>query len=140
MNTQFSPLCMKIRNFFLPVIAAFCITVVPVSSSSDIEPQNSNKTTTSNKTQESETVEVVINNFTFTPQTLTVKPGTTIVWNNKEGAHTVKADNGSWESPTLTAGKTFSRKFAKPGKYPYFCTFHGDKGGHKMAGVIIVKK
>jgi plastocyanin len=32
----------------------------------------------------------------------------------------------------------YSYKFDKPGKYPYYCTFHGGKGGHNMAGVVNV--
>ncbi len=40
----------------------------------------------------------------------------------------------------LTAGQTYSHKFDKPGKYPYYCTFHGGKGGHNMAGVVNVTR
>jgi plastocyanin len=50
----------------------------------------------------------------------------------------VTADDGSWSSSGLTAGKTYTHKFDKPGKYAYYCTFHGSKGGHEMSGVINV--
>jgi plastocyanin len=84
---------------------------------------------------------VTITNFQFDPKELHVKVGTTVTWTNKEGAHTVASDDGkTFESPTLSAGQTFSHQFKKAGRYPYYCTFHGSKGGHDMAGVIIVEK
>ncbi len=83
---------------------------------------------------------VTVSNLKFEPRMLRVKAGTNVTWTNKEGAHTVVADNGAFESATLAAGQSFSHKFTKPGKYPYFCTFHGSKGGHDMAGMIIVVK
>jgi plastocyanin len=55
-------------------------------------------------------------------------------------SHTVTADDISWISSTLTAGQTFSHKFDKPGKYPYYCAFHGAKGGHNMAGVVNIAR
>ena len=38
------------------------------------------------------------------------------------------------------AGKTFSRKFTKPGTYPYHCAFHGGKGGEGMSGTVVVTR
>jgi plastocyanin len=81
---------------------------------------------------------VIITNNKFEPKTTTIKAGSEVIWENKEGTHTVTADDGSWESSTLTAGQTYSHKFDKPGKYPYYCAFHGGKGGHNMAGVVNV--
>ena len=81
---------------------------------------------------------VTITNNKFEPKTITVKAGSEVTWENKEGSHTVTADDGSWTSSTLTAGQTYSHKFDKPGKYPYYCRFHGAKGGHNMAGVVNV--
>lgn len=86
----------------------------------------------------SEGATVTIFNNRFEPKTVTVKAGTEVTWENKEGAHTVSADDGSWKSAALTAGKTYSYKFDKPGKYPYYCGFHGSAGGHEMSGVVIV--
>ena len=83
---------------------------------------------------------VSIKNFSFEPKTLTVKAGTTVVWTDSEGRHTVEADKGAFKSDVLTAGQTFELKFDKPGKYAYHCGFHGATGGKDMAGTIIVKK
>jgi plastocyanin len=83
---------------------------------------------------------VTITNNKFEPKMITVKVGSEVVWENKEGSHTVTADDGSWTSSTLTAGQTYSHKFDKPGKYPYYCTFHGAKGGRNMAGAVNVTR
>ena len=83
---------------------------------------------------------VEVSNFKFSPKVITVKAGTVVTWVDKEGGHTVEADNGSFSSPTLNAGQTFSRKFTKPGKYPYHCSFHGSAGGADMAGTVVVTR
>jgi plastocyanin len=84
--------------------------------------------------------EVTLTNSQFTPKTITVKEGATVTWNNKEGFHTVEADDGSFDSKALSAGAKFTQQFPKAGKYPYHCKLHGSKGGHDMAGVVVVVK
>jgi len=71
-------------------------------------------------------VQVAIQNFAFSPQTLTVAPGTTVVWTNKDTApHTVTSDTGAWTaSNDLATGKTFSLTLTKPGTYTYHCAIH----------------
>jgi plastocyanin len=81
---------------------------------------------------------VTLSDNKFEPKTVTIKSGSEVTWENKEGTHTVTADDGSWTSPTLSAGQTYSHKFEKPGKYPYYCKFHGGKGGQNMSGVVNV--
>jgi plastocyanin len=84
---------------------------------------------------------VSIKDFEFQPISLTIKAGTTVNWKNDGStSHTVTADNGSFESPTLGAGAAFSRKFTKPGTYRYHCAFHGGKGGEGMSGTIVVTR
>ena len=83
---------------------------------------------------------VSISNFQFAPKVVRIKAGADVTWQVKEGSHTVSADNAGFESPTLSAGKTFSHKFSTPGTYRYYCSFHGSKGGHDMAGTVIVTK
>lgn len=84
--------------------------------------------------------QVTLSNFKFEPKTLTVPEGTTVTWTNKEGTHTIKSDADAFGSKTLKAGESFTYEFTKAGKYPYYCGFHGSKGGGDMAGVIIVTK
>jgi plastocyanin len=83
-------------------------------------------------------VSVKITNFQFEPKELSIKAGTIVEWTDERGRHTVEADDGSFKSDTLTAAGQFEHKFDTPGVYPYFCSFHGDKHGKDMAGVITV--
>ena len=80
--------------------------------------------------------EVVIDDFNFSPQTITVPVGATVTWTNHDNvAHTVtSADNQFKKSPMLTTGERFSTNFATAGTYSYFCSIH-----HRMTGKIIVK-
>jgi plastocyanin len=77
----------------------------------------------------------------FQPRQLTVKAGATVTWKNEgKMAHTVTADDGSFESPALGAGKTFSRQFTEAGTYRYYCAFHGGAGGDGMSGTVVVTR
>lgn len=79
--------------------------------------------------------EVKIDNFTFTPPTLTIPAGTTVTWTNHDDIpHTVVSDDKSMKSKALDTDDKFSFSFSKPGTYPYFCSLHP-----KMKGVIVVQ-
>jgi plastocyanin len=84
---------------------------------------------------------VTIKDFEFQPRELTVKAGATVTWTNQgDNSHTVTADDGSFESPTLAAGKTYVHRFTRPGTYHYHCAFHGGKGGEGMSGTVVVTR
>lgn len=69
--------------------------------------------------------QVSIDNFAFAPETLTVHAGDTVTWTNRdEEPHTVAASDGSFHSPGLGTGATFSRTFATPGTFDYVCSIH----------------
>ena len=80
--------------------------------------------------------EVVIDNFSFSPQTFTLPAGATVTWTNRDNmAHTVtSADNRFSKSPVLKPGQSFSNTFPATGTYSYFCSIHP-----RMTGKIIVK-
>ena len=78
---------------------------------------------------------ITISNFSFSPQNLTVKAGTTVTWVNKDStAHTVTGNNGGPTSPVLGVGSTYSYKFSTPGIYGYHCSIHP-----MMTGVVVVQ-
>jgi len=81
---------------------------------------------------------IQISNFQFEPKQLTVTAGTTVEWVDSAGRHSVVADDESFKSETLTAGGRFEHKFEEPGTFPYYCEFHGDKGGKEMSGTVVV--
>ncbi len=62
----------------------------------------------------------------FSPATVTIKKGQTVVWTNTDTAkHTVMADdkNGP-HSPELTRGSSYTDTFATTGTFPYHCSLH----------------
>lgn len=69
---------------------------------------------------------VEISNFAFSPATLTIKAGDTVVWTNQDSvSHTVTSDSGSeLGSSTLGNGQTYSRTFNTAGTYSYHCSIH----------------
>jgi plastocyanin len=78
--------------------------------------------------------QVTIDSFAFAPLTLTVLAGSTVTWTNKdEEPHTVVASDGSFHSPGMGTGATFSHTFAKPGSFEYVCSIHP-----MMRGTVVV--
>jgi plastocyanin len=79
---------------------------------------------------------VAIDNFTFTPQTLTIKAGTTVTWTNRDDIpHGVAADNNTFaRSKALDTDDSYSFTFTTPGTYKYFCYIHPH-----MTGTIVVE-
>lgn len=72
----------------------------------------------------------------FLPARVEVAAGTTVTWTNNDPlAHTVTADDGTWDSGPIDPGKTFSRTFAQPGEYTVHCTPHPF-----MKAVIVVRQ
>lgn len=78
---------------------------------------------------------VTIDNFSFSPATLTVAAGTTVVWTNKDDIpHTVVERNQKFRSKGLDTDDAYSYTFSEPGTYEYFCGMHP-----KMVGKIVVE-
>jgi plastocyanin len=69
--------------------------------------------------------QVAIQDFLFSPYTITIYAGQSITWmNNGQAPHTVTADDGSFDSGILLAGDSYSHTFALPGTYTYHCNVH----------------
>lgn len=103
------------------------IVVVSCSKSSGYSSGNSTPPPVSNS--------VSIANMAFSPATLTVTAGTTVTWTNSDGmAHTVTADNSSFDSGNMAMGAKYSKVFSTPGTYAYHCIIHPE-----MKGTVIVK-
>jgi plastocyanin len=80
-------------------------------------------------------VKVDISGFAFNPATITINVGDTITWTNQDSArHNVQADDGSWKSPDLSQGQSFSHTFTTAGTVPYNCGFHAS-----MKATVVVK-
>jgi plastocyanin len=79
---------------------------------------------------------VSIDNFTFTPASLTVKAGTTVTWTNRDDIpHGIaSSDNGFKKSKALDTDDSYSFTFTTPGTFKYFCYIHPH-----MVGTIVVE-
>jgi plastocyanin len=78
---------------------------------------------------------VKIDNFTFAPQRLTVKAGTTITWVNEDDIpHTVVATGLAFRSKVLDTDDKYTFTFTTAGTFEYFCSLHPH-----MTGTIVVE-
>ncbi len=78
---------------------------------------------------------VVIKNFLFAPDSITVPAGATVRVDNQDGAnHTLTANDGSFDTGNIAgrASGTFTAP-SKPGTYPYKCAIHPF-----MTGTLVV--
>jgi plastocyanin len=79
---------------------------------------------------------VSIENFTFEPQFLTVKAGTTVTWANHDDIphNIVDKDRKRLHSKVIDTDESFSFTFLDPGDYNYFCGLHP----HMTARISVV--
>lgn len=78
---------------------------------------------------------IKIDNFSFTPKSMTIRVGAAVTWTNHDDIpHNVVSTEKKFSSPVLDTDQAFSFKFTEPGSYPYFCKIHPT-----MTGTIIVK-
>ena len=75
---------------------------------------------------------IVIQNFAFSPASLTVAKGTTVTWtNNDSTAHTVTETDGKKgpDSSSIDQGATYSFTYDAPGTDQYHCSIHPSMTG-----------
>jgi plastocyanin len=80
--------------------------------------------------------EIKMDNFAFSPATLTVSHGAVVgVTNDDSAAHTVTADDGqSFDTASIAPGESGKLTAPKPGRYAYHCTIHPF-----MHGTLVVR-
>ena len=115
---------MKTRTLILAIaLAVFGLSINPTTfaASPDDKPASE--------------VAVKIDNFSFSPATVTVPVGTTVRWTNHDDIpHTVVSDDKTFKSKVLDTDEQFTYTFTKPGTYSYFCSIHP-----KMTAKIVVQ-
>jgi plastocyanin len=76
---------------------------------------------------------VSVENFAFSPSTLTIAKGTTVTWTNNDSAsHQIKSD--TFESILLSKGQSYFYTFNEVGTFEYICSAHPS-----MKGKVIVR-
>lgn len=80
--------------------------------------------------------EVEITGMAFAPAALSVAPGDSIRWTNRDLVpHTATATDQSWTSPPLKKGESFTLEVTKGMTGTYKCRFHPSmKGTITVAG------
>jgi amicyanin len=118
------------KTIFSVTAAALLALSFGLSRASHAQPSASGQENTSDKYQ------VKVDNFSFTPQTLTVPVGTTVTWVNQDDVpHNILSSEGrTLKSPVLDTDQKFSYTFTKAGTYSYYCGIHP-----KMTAKVVVE-
>lgn len=96
---------------------------------------------TSGSSSSSNPNEVIMQNTSYNPQSLTIAKGDTVTWVNKDPYdHTVTSGtpgnpSGLFDSGDIGPNGTFTHIFNNTGTFPYYCKIHLDN----MTGEIIVQ-
>lgn len=81
-----------------------------------------------------EEVQTAMRRMAFAAERIEIAVGTTVTWTNDDPvAHTVTADDGSFNSGLLNNGQSWSYTFDEPGEFPFTCIPHPF-----MNGVVVV--
>jgi plastocyanin len=89
--------------------------------------------------QSSGTVKIDVGDNFYKPVSTEITTGTKVTWRNTgKILHNVKPVKGKWGTGSLTRGKSYSYTFKKPGKYVYYCTFHGSPNGGQRGTITVV--
>ncbi|MDO8639541.1 MAG: cupredoxin family copper-binding protein [bacterium] len=76
---------------------------------------------------------IIVKDFSFSPDVLTVKQGTKVTWVNQDSViHNIKSD--TFNSADLNQGDKFEFTFNSKGSFDYICDLHPS-----MKGKIIVE-
>jgi plastocyanin len=83
-----------------------------------------------------ETQSIQIQKFAFAPKEITVAPGTTVAWTNRdETPHTISAPDQHFVSKAMDTDDHVEYTFTTEGDFTYFCTLHPF-----MTGIVHVRK
>jgi plastocyanin len=120
------------KNTVLLTILCF-LSVLLFNNCSKSDNGYSNNSNSINNNTNTSTNTVSIPGMSFSPGTITIKAGITVTWkNNDYTAHTVTADDSSFDSGNLDPGQSFSHTFSSAGTINYHCKYH------TMTGKVIV--
>jgi|SRR5579875_1179460 len=121
---------MKLRSILIPALVAGVVAVVAVllaGGSTASSPQGASRAHGSSGQPRvaSGHVVIVIQNYAYHPDNLTVRVGTTIsVVNRDMTQHTLTANDGAFNTGTIQPGQTARLVMRKTGTFPYHCLFH----------------
>ncbi len=117
------------KSFLLVVGGGFLVIVMSLYYMGAFHSTKSTMVDTQASQMDSETTDdsvmVTIQNYSYMPETITVKKGTTITWTNTDTVeHSATADDGSFDTGLIATGETGTHTFDKVGTFSYHCTPH----------------
>lgn len=119
------------RAFYSPaVFLAAQLVLFPLGGTSGGEGTGGPAGDVDDAVPETRTHRVVIEGMRFVPARLTVAPGDTVTWINRDFVpHTATAADSSWDSGTLERGDRWSLVVEEGGSIDYTCLFHPTMSG-----------
>jgi plastocyanin len=123
MNLIFKIKNMKATKILaLPAIFLFTLAVGSCGGPT-ATPQSMGPSPQQGEAQPPQANSVIIENFAFSPASLTIEKGKTVTWTNEDSApHTIKSD--TFNSGTLNTGDKFQFTFNNAGTFDYSCGIH----------------
>jgi plastocyanin len=123
----------------LPGLILLLVLAACSSSSSSASATPSVTATGSSASQKTGTTDtIVIKNFMFSPDSITVSPGAVVTVKNEDSVtHTLtdKSDQNTFNTGPVAPNQTKTFKAPdKAGSYPFFCTIH-----QYMTGTLVVR-
>ncbi len=119
------------------VTTAYPITTTPIPTAQPTITQPAQtQTPEASPTQKltAQPVTIILTNFAFVPEKLTILKGTTVVWTQEDSGISHTVTGTGFDSGSLSKGQTFSKLFNDAGIFNYGCSIHPS-----MRGTIIVQ-
>lgn len=111
------------RPYNRPVIRRFVLAAVGILPIVAMVPSVAHAQDSSGPT-------VVMSDFAFAPQSITIQVGSTVTWRNDgPSAHTATADDTSFSTGILKKGESRTATFNQVGSIDYICTLHPQMTG-----------
>lgn len=125
---------MRFRSILIPSLAAVVVAIVALILAGHSTPATTAPATHSSRRAAGGHVVITIKSYGYSPDRITVKPGTMITVINRDMTqHTLTANNATFDTGTIQPGQTKRITVTKAGAYPYHCAFHAF-----MTGTITV--
>jgi plastocyanin len=114
---------MKRTATWLMLVLMVLCSAVAAADDAKGKDKEAEKTPATKRTAKTHTI--TIKNSKYTPASLTIHVGDTIIWKNDDDKdHTVIADDKSFKSENISSGDNYTFAFKKAGTFKYGCKYH----------------
>ena len=107
------------KHLILAIVVVAGAPVVIAGCTSSSSPSPGPATSTARTSTASQNA-VAIQNYAFSPSTLTIQKGANVTWTNYDSVqHHVVSDSSAFSSPLLNKGDTYTHQFNNSGSFSY---------------------